>query len=461
MRRLALLALLLVPISAQAKPKWNRLSSPSASASSYLQNNWNKFTENYHPSYAFDGDPKTAWVEGVEGEGAGEWIEWPISTLERARAIKVRIRSGYFKSKPLFEANAAPKEVRVEVRDTSGAVVAKAKADLSRKMEWQEVVVDTSKAGELGALRLAIVSAHPGTQYQDTCISDVETYADSDVKYKAAVEKGKQKALLSWIAERKKQAAYFAKLPKTYPFASTHFDTESKSDFEEGAATPLPQQLSTGKLSGVAGKTIDSEFKRWIGEIDQREKDGGQAVGALVRPAVARSIPLPDGMEEMTAYSRTLPFFAKLLDPENVSFFEAAKEASIDLTKTEQHERELTRKWSLDGIRVAWSATDKKIPARIYLKETFVYEERSVYEATIHHLVICDPRGRPSELVSKEVGDGTLSYTWIRFGADASGRIQRVELKRAAFYQEIEEEPGSNSFSTAVAKVHVELAKAK
>src|SRR4051794_18569302 len=32
--------------------KWNRLYSDTASASSYLQNNWNKYTENYHPNYA-------------------------------------------------------------------------------------------------------------------------------------------------------------------------------------------------------------------------------------------------------------------------------------------------------------------------------------------------------------------------------------------------------------------------
>jgi hypothetical protein len=47
-----------------------------------------EFTENYHPSYALDGDPKTAWVDGADGDGIEEWIEWPVSTLANARALR-------------------------------------------------------------------------------------------------------------------------------------------------------------------------------------------------------------------------------------------------------------------------------------------------------------------------------------------------------------------------------------
>src|SRR5690349_16626435 len=40
---------------------WKQLRSASASASSFLQNNWNRFEENYHPSYVLDENPATAW----------------------------------------------------------------------------------------------------------------------------------------------------------------------------------------------------------------------------------------------------------------------------------------------------------------------------------------------------------------------------------------------------------------
>ncbi len=473
MKRLLTLFLFAISSSAQAAPKWNRLYAPSASASSYLQNNWNRFSENYHPSYALDGDPKTAWVEGAEGDGLGEWIEWPISTLANARAIKVRVRSGYFKSKPLFEANAAPKEVRIEVRDTSGAVVAQASADLPRKMDWQEVVIDTAKARDLGALRIAIVSAHAGKQYHDTCVSDVEVLADSDVPYKADVEKAKLKALLAWAKERKKQAAYFAKLPKTYPFTATHFDTSSSFETESGwddqeqvrpGFLALAQQLATNKLSANAAKVIDADFRARMNEVDAREKDSGAALGdALRRPAFARTIQLPDGIDDVQSSVPVLSFVSGFLEPDNVSLFEANQGAEIDLRKTAPaYQQEMTKKWKLSPMRIQFADAAKKVPAKIYFVETIVVEERSVYEGTNHHVITCDAKGRPQEIITKEVGnDGHLSYQWIRLNADASGRIDRIESKRASYYREFEEEPGSNTFGTSTARARVELAKAQ
>jgi hypothetical protein len=436
-----------------------------------LQNNWNRFSENYHPSYALDGDPKTAWVEGVEGDGLNEWIEWPVSTLANARAIKVRIRSGYHKSKPLFAANAAPKEIKVEVRDTSGAVVAEAKADLARKMEWQEVVIDTGKVRDIGSLRLSIVSAHSGKQYKDTCISDVETFVDSDVPYKAEVETGKLKAVKAWIGERKQQAKYFAKLPKTYPFAATHFDSTSSFEVEAGwdekeqvrpGFVPLEKQLASGKLSPALAKIVDAEFKARIAEIDARAKDHGAAIStALTRPAFARSIPLPDGIDDLAAHHKTLRFLAGMFEPDNGSFFEANAGAEIDLRKQMSGvEAELTKKWTIAPMRVAWADAAKKIPAKIYFEETMIVEERSIYEASSQHLITCDARGRPKEIVTRETSnDGHLEYRVLTFASDASGRIERIELERASYYREFEEEPGTNSFGVLTAKARVELAK--
>src|SRR5689334_10788328 len=77
---------------------FRRLYSSQAVASSYLRNDWNKFTENYHPAYALDDDPKTAWVEGASGDGEGETLTIGVSHLPSARAVRVRLRSGYQKS---------------------------------------------------------------------------------------------------------------------------------------------------------------------------------------------------------------------------------------------------------------------------------------------------------------------------------------------------------------------------
>ena len=71
---------------------WKQLHSDHAEASSFLKSNWNKYNENYHPNYVLDDDPKTAWVEGVDGDGEGQLLTLPISPLASARSVKVRIR---------------------------------------------------------------------------------------------------------------------------------------------------------------------------------------------------------------------------------------------------------------------------------------------------------------------------------------------------------------------------------
>src|SRR6185312_7841553 len=87
---------------AGAGDRFRPLRSASASATSFLQNDWNRYQENYHPSYVLDENPATAWVEGVDGYGEGQSLTLPLSPLSSARALRLRIWNGYQKSKDLF-----------------------------------------------------------------------------------------------------------------------------------------------------------------------------------------------------------------------------------------------------------------------------------------------------------------------------------------------------------------------
>ena len=98
---------------------WKPLRSASASATSFLQNNWNRFEENYHPSYVLDENPATAWVEGAAGFGIDESITIPLSAVRVARAIRLRIWNGYQKSMHLWTKNAMPNRVRITVFDSA------------------------------------------------------------------------------------------------------------------------------------------------------------------------------------------------------------------------------------------------------------------------------------------------------------------------------------------------------
>ena len=75
-------------LSVSFASEYVQLYSSSAEATSFLRSTWNKYNENYHPNYVLDGNPKTAWVEGVEGNGEGEQIVIPISTISNVKKIK-------------------------------------------------------------------------------------------------------------------------------------------------------------------------------------------------------------------------------------------------------------------------------------------------------------------------------------------------------------------------------------
>ena len=179
------------------KPVERRLYSDRIESSSFLWTDWNKFQENYHPNYILDGDPKTAWVEGADSSGAGEWVRIHISPVESATKIRVKIQNGYHKSKELYGKNARLKQVDV-IALPSGT---KQTATLKDAMEWQEVTV-TQPAGKLEAIELRAAAVYEGSKYTDLCVSDVELYVTGLTAENPAFEKSKLDSLLAWKKKR-------------------------------------------------------------------------------------------------------------------------------------------------------------------------------------------------------------------------------------------------------------------
>jgi hypothetical protein len=239
--------------AAPALADYKRLYAEEAEASSFLKSNWNKYNENYHPSYILDDDPKTAWVEGVSGVGQGQHVEWTVSTIDQVRSVKLRIRNGYQKRKGLLKANGAPSRLEVELFDAKGKKTGGGAWDLKRKMGWQEKVFPVK--GGFAKVKLTIAAVKRGTKYQDTCISDAQVLVDADVRYAASVEKRKREKLETWIKERKKTAAYFASLPKQYPFASTHFSRGRELEGKPAGARAMFEMPEGGQRVRVDHKS--------------------------------------------------------------------------------------------------------------------------------------------------------------------------------------------------------------
>ena len=135
----------------------HRLHPRRVTASSFLENGWNKHAQNYLPLYVADDDPATAWVEGAKGRGEGEALEWWGPSLTKAKSFRIFVRNGFQKSDKLFRANARPRKVKLEplVQGETGAQVTGTalETELKDVQGWQEVrlPVPESMTGALKA----------------------------------------------------------------------------------------------------------------------------------------------------------------------------------------------------------------------------------------------------------------------------------------------------------------------
>lgn len=306
---------------ALAAPPGHELFTAGAEATSWLRSSWNRFEENYHPSYAFDGDPATGWVEGAAGDGEGERIRWPISAVASARSVSLEIRSGYHKSQTLFAANGAPRAVTVRVLDARGQPVGTLDAELKRTMDAQALTVPVTAGRAFNAVEIEIRTVWPGSKYRDTVISDVQTFVDSDAPYDAAYEQAKRDALLAWKRERVERAAWFASVPATWPWAGTHLEPQE---------TAIPADLDAAMEA----------MRRLAAEL-----------AALPDPwQITRKqpIPIPEGLNDPTG---NLAFGLSLLRLTDFGLFESRGDTAF--RQVEDGDRPY-RKVERSAARVRW-----------------------------------------------------------------------------------------------------------
>jgi hypothetical protein len=224
-------------------PGFNRLHAREMTSSGFLRDNFNRFDQNYLPIYAADDEPGTAWVEGVPGLGAGEWLMFAGPKLDKAEAFQIFLRNGLQASKRLFDANARLKQIRLEpLLLTADGKTAPAGAAVEVELKsvegWQ--AVDVPVKGPVSAVRLTIVSAYPGTKYEDTCLSDLRVYVKGGDTYRAELEAKAEAAIREQIASRKELSPKFA----------------SKYDGKKLLELP-PADTKTGEL-GLALADFDS-----------------------------------------------------------------------------------------------------------------------------------------------------------------------------------------------------------
>ena len=147
----------------------------------------------YRAENVRDHNIETAWVEGVEGNGIGEWIEilvckdLPMNYLDN---MTIMIIPGYAKDRKRWEKNNSVKKARLTFKTSSVSwdTIVEFKAlpafgkgssipTLYLKLSDWESKLNRAKTSLITLwCRLTILEVYPGTKYKDTCISEFEAF---------------------------------------------------------------------------------------------------------------------------------------------------------------------------------------------------------------------------------------------------------------------------------------------
>ena len=136
---------------------FKKLAFYSAEATSVLGNH-------YIAEYAIDGSLKTAWQEAAKGYGIGEGLT--LSFKKEQEVAMLSLRLGY---QPYYETNGKPRELEFIFSDGSSCIV-----EFENKNKDQYVIFDRPVLTD--SIQLGIVSVYDGTEYEDTCITEITAY---------------------------------------------------------------------------------------------------------------------------------------------------------------------------------------------------------------------------------------------------------------------------------------------
>ena len=143
----------------------------------------------------FDNDYSTAWVEGAKANGEGESIDL---TFEKGTVItEILICPGYYKSRKLFYANAAPTLITVSSGKTGYSFDISGCAFSFDKVS-ETLIIPEPLVLKDGILTITIDNVREGTAYQDTCISELAVFGiDASSKAAQLIAKGEEVTIIS------------------------------------------------------------------------------------------------------------------------------------------------------------------------------------------------------------------------------------------------------------------------
>ena len=156
-----------------------------AISSSHLQSNGGI---TYLAKNLMDNNLKTAWCEGVNGVGNGQWVK--LLWKQKKAISAIEIFEGYQKSMDLYRKNGRPLKLKFEFSNGKTIIVDMENERVYQNSQWirwscrnmdyindQSVsVVFLDKKIKTSYVKITVLKAKAGTKYADTCISEVKFY---------------------------------------------------------------------------------------------------------------------------------------------------------------------------------------------------------------------------------------------------------------------------------------------
>ncbi len=124
----------------------------------------------YGPAQAVDGSAATAWSEGVEGDGVGEFLQLDFPAPVQIDYLE--ILNGYAADAASFAANNRAAAVTITFDDgRSFTLLLDDLPDMQRFDQWS-----AGQGTVTSSLRLTIDAVYPGTRFDDTCLAELRVW---------------------------------------------------------------------------------------------------------------------------------------------------------------------------------------------------------------------------------------------------------------------------------------------
>jgi hypothetical protein len=140
---------------------------PAVSASSVLPPTTGS---NFRPPNLIDGDITTAWSEGKDGPGTGEWVRFDFS--EPVVVDHLEIANGYQKDDEWFSSTARVKSLKLEY--SNGA------AQLVELLDTKDLQAVAAARRATEWIKLTILSVYPDYDWDNATLSEVRVYVVPD-----------------------------------------------------------------------------------------------------------------------------------------------------------------------------------------------------------------------------------------------------------------------------------------